>query len=219
MIADFVPLIGFSRCGLSIQWKSASLPQRPSDSNTAHLLWTLTQSPTLSTFIGTCGVLTSALSLRCRKWLFWSITYKSGIMDINLIKVKEYLKTYGIKNHFKSLNEAIFKTNLRLITSIVLSLFPASYLQEHVFLVSGYPSLILCFWHCYQKYNSKPPCGKSTPAPCKEQRTSMATEAAPERASADKSPTFPLRCERDLKRKALYHWERLAVICLQHFSP
>lgn len=128
-------------------------------------------------------------------------------------------KTYGIKNHFKSLNEAIFKTNLRLITRKGLSLFPASFLQEHVFLVSGYPSLILCFWHCYQKYNSKPPCGKSTPAPCKERRTSMATEAAPERASTDKSPTFPLRCERDLKRKALYHWERLAVICLQHFSP
>lgn len=219
MIADLVSLIGFSWCVLSVHWEAALFLQGPNDSNTAHLLWTLTQSPTLSTFIITCGVLTSPLSLRCRKWLFWSITYKSGIMDFNLIKVKAYLKTYGIKNHFKSLNEAIFKTNLRLITSNVLSFFLASFLQEHVFLASGYPSLILCFWHCYQKYNSKPPCGKSTPAPCKEQRTSMATEAAPERAGTDKSPTFPLRCERDLKRKALYHWERLAVICLQHFSP
>lgn len=134
-IADFVPLIGFSWCVLSVFWGSAMLLLGPNDSNAAHLLWTLTQSPTLSTFIITCGVLTSALSLRCRKWLFWSITYKSGIMDINPIKVKEYLKTYGIKNHFKSLNEAIFKTNLRLITSKVLFLFPASFLQEHGFLV------------------------------------------------------------------------------------
>lgn len=48
-------------------------------------------------------------------------------------------------------------------------------------------------------YNSKPPCGKSTPAPCKEQHTSTATEAALERTSADKSQEFPLRCERDLR--------------------
>lgn len=32
-------------------------------------------------------------------------------------------------------------------------------------LFAGYLSLILCFWQCYQRYNSKPLCGKSTPAP------------------------------------------------------
>lgn len=41
--------------------------------------------------------------------------------------------------------------------------------------------------------------------------SSSTTERATLRASADKSHTFPLWCERDLKRKALHHRERLSL--------
>lgn len=92
-------------------------------------------------------------------------------------------------------------------------------------LFSGYLSLIFCFWQCYQRHNSKPLCGKKCTCSLRKSSTTAslescsATEKAPERASTDKSHTFPLRCERDLKRRALHHRERLSVICLQHFAP
>lgn len=172
--------------------------------------------------------MTSWLSLRCRTWCtIWCSKCKGSTQFTNPTKVKHLLYMSHNKKSIRSFSEQagaleIISTDHLLWFLTVDSALWNLFIHTRTRLVlSRYLSLILCFWQCYQRYNSKQKytCSLRKSSTAASSESCSATEKAPERANTDKSHTFPLWCERDLKRKALHHRERLCPICLQHFSP